>query len=249
MVPGLERGIRLLGTFTRHESSLTAAEITRRLALPHATVYRLLHTLTTLGLLRKTASGYSLGPRILTLGFEFLSSMNLVEVARPELEHLRDELDTSTNMGVLDGREVIYVAHVPSRRPLSYRMQVGSRFPAHASSIGRLLLGDLTDEEFAALYAGAGARELKRDANLDPDELRATVLRDRRRGHVIAGGLFYEGLLAVAAPVFDHRGRAVAGVNISGPLTAFTTADVESIVKDSVRACAKRVSALLGFAP
>lgn len=246
-VPALERGLRLLALFTRSRPELSAIEITRALALPHATVYRLLHTLEKAGLLRRTALGYTLGPRILTLGYEYLSSQSLIELARSELEALRDRTDTSANMGVLDGRDVIYIGHVPSRRPIATRMQVGSRFEAHTSSIGRLLLAGLPHDALAALYKGVKLVRRLNDSPATFAELETVIARDAKRGYVINRGVYDEGIIAVAAPIFDHTGTAVAGVNISGPASSFTSADLKGAIKDQVCASAARISALMGF--
>jgi DNA-binding IclR family transcriptional regulator len=247
LVPALTRGIRLLSLFSRDQPELSGAEITRRLRLPHATVFRLLRTLETFSLLRRTATGFALGPRILTLGYDYLSAQSLPEVARPVLEELRDATNTTANMGVLDGTEVIYVGHVPSRRPLATRMQVGSRFPAHASSIGRLLLGALNPAELAELYRGVSLAEPGGEAPTSLPALEATIATDSERGYVISRGFYERSLIAVAAPVYDHTGTVVAGVNISGLADSFSFDELKGQTKDHVVNAARAISQRLGF--
>jgi DNA-binding IclR family transcriptional regulator len=246
IVPALTKGLRLLALFSRSQPELTAIEIDRLLGLPHATVFRLLYTLEKEGLLHKTVAGYTLGPRILTLGYEYLSSQSLTETARDTLQKLCESTDTSANLGVLDGAEVIYIAHIASRHPLATRMQVGSRFPAATSSIGRLLLGAMSDPAFAALYAGALPAVVDREKFADLPEFRAAVVRDLRRGHVIMRGYYEAGLIAIAAPIFDHTGMAVAGLNISGPASTFA-GDAKNRLKDDVCAAALSISKRLGY--
>jgi DNA-binding IclR family transcriptional regulator len=246
IVPALTKGLRVLSLFSRAQPELTAIEIDRMLGLPHATVFRLLYTLEKEGLLLKTVGGYTLGPRILTLGYDYLSSQSLTETARDELQRLCETTDTSANLGVLDGDEVIYIAHIASRHPLATRMQVGSRFPAATSSIGRLLLGALSETSFAVLYSGALPAVADREKFADLAEFRGAVVRDLRRGHVIMRGYYEAGLIAIAAPIFDHTGMAVAGLNISGPASTFA-GDAKNRLKDDVCVAAMSISKRLGY--
>lgn len=251
-VPGLERGIRLLGLFSRGEPEIGAAEITRRLGLPHATVYRLLHTLESTGMLRRSDRSYGLGPRILTLGYEYLSSQNVVEIARPELEQLRDRTNLSANLGVLDGRQIIYIAHVPSHRPLATRLQVGSRLTAHTSSIGRALLCSMTSEALSALFRGVKLVATRSEDAGSFDELKAQLDADREAGYVIKHGFydehgFYDGsLVAISAAISNHTGRAIAALSVSGPASLVTDNEARGWLKDDVCAAAGRISRLLG---
>ncbi len=235
IVPALDRGIRLLALFSRNEPELSHAEIMRRLGLAYATTFRLLRTLEFHGLLRRTASGYVLGPRILTLGYDYLVNQDIVQLALPVLERLRNETMGSANLGVLDGREIIYIAHVPSHRPLANRMTVGSRFPAERSSIGRLVLARMSRADLKSLYAGSD--------NLS--EVLAQAERDR--GNIIraTGGIYDKNVVAVAALVFGPDGRPAAGVNVSGPAGTFEVQATERRVLDAAR----ELSRLLGYHP
>jgi IclR family pca regulon transcriptional regulator len=154
MAPSLERGLRLLSVLASARTELSLSELAERLELSRSSVFRLCYTLDQLGFVRRTRLGYEMGPRVLTLGFDYLSSLDLVDTARPELVALRDDTGASAHLGVLHGRDVIYIAQVAAQRQLASRVAVGSHFPAHAMSMGRLLLSALSDEEFDALYKG-----------------------------------------------------------------------------------------------
>lgn len=246
VVPGLDRGLRILSLFSRSQSELTMAEIKRRIDLPYGTTYRLLHTLVLHGLLKKTGSGFVLGPGILRLGFDYLSSLSLIEIAQPIMESLRDSTDASSNLGILEGTDIIYVTHVPSRRPLATRRLVGSRMPAHLSSIGRLILGWMSREEVIALFGGLDAAS-SNGRHQSVGDLLAQVAEDRERGYVISHGIYDPNIVAVAAPILDRMGQAVAGINVSGAISAFNADELNGSIKDEVVQAAARISSLIGY--
>ena len=246
MVPGLERGLRLLSIFKRDNPEMSISEINKHIDLPYATTYRLLYTLESFGLLSKTKKGYMLGSGVLKLGFEYLASLELVDLARPEMIALRDDVGASANLGILDGAEVIYVAHVPSFRALSTRRVAGSRFPAHASSMGRLLLGGMSDDEIRRLYKGVTMQAFGGHAHTI-DGLLALVAEARAKGYVISRGIFEPGLVAVAAPILNEQSAVVAAVNVSGASSSLDTGALDGPIKDRVCLAGKRISQLLGY--
>lgn len=249
MVPGLERGVRVLLMLASERGELSLTQIAERLAAPRSSVFRICYTLDQLGLLRRTPTGYGLGPRILSLGFDYLSSLDLLEIARPELVALRDDTGASAHLGVLSGTDVVYIAQVPSLRQLASRVAVGSRFPAHAMSMGRLLLSSLTAAEFERLYAGVTLQQFTSETPGTIEELRHRIASERERGYVISRSSFEQGIVAVAAPILDLDNRAVAAINISGPAASLDTGALEGVYKDRVCAAARRISSNLGHRP
>jgi DNA-binding IclR family transcriptional regulator len=246
IVPAVDRAMRLLALLSQTRREMSLAEITRELKLPHATAFRLAFTLERHGLIRRTPVGYEIGPRVLTLGFEYLASQDLVSVARPELSTLRDLTGVSANLGVLDGREVIYLCHVASRGALTSRVEVGSRLPAHAASIGRVLLSAMSDEALLALYAGVGLPPLPDTADT-PEALVAQAAADRARGWVFKRGVFERDLTAIGAPVFNGASQMVAAINLSGPATAMGDDSERNEKIPQLLACARTLSKRLGF--
>lgn len=249
MVPGLERGLRVLFILANERGELSLTEIAERLDAPRSSVFRICYTLDQLGLLRRTPRGYGLGPRILSLGFDYLSSLDIVEIARPELVALRDDTGASAHLGVLSGTDVVYIAQVPSLRQLASRVAVGSRFPAHAMSMGRLLLSSLPREEFDALYAGVMLKKFTTDTPGTIEELRQKIAAERERGYVISRGSYEQGIVAIAAPVLDRDNKVVAAINISGPAASLDTGALEGVFKDRVCEAAQRISGQLGHRP
>src|SRR5918912_2220120 len=142
VVPGLRRGLAVLRLFTRDRRVITVPDIVRELGVSRATAFRLAYTLEADDYLQRAphSNAFRLGLNVLSLGFEYLGSLDLIEVARPVLEELRDRTDASAHMGVRDGAEVVYVLKAPSQHRLRSNVMVGARMPVHATSIGRALL-------------------------------------------------------------------------------------------------------------
>lgn len=248
-VVGLERGLRLMTLFSDERPALTLSELARGLGLSRSSVFRLVYTLKSLGFLQRSDNRYRLGPRVLTLGFDYLASQDLVDLARPQLQALRDATGVSAHLGILDGTNVIYVAQAASPRPYASKVSVGTRFPAHAISMGRLLLGGLDGAEFDRLYAGKTLERFTEDTCVTLDALRERVRVDRERGFVVSRGSFERGIVAVAAPVCDAEGRIVAAINIAGPSAVLDNGALDGVFKDRVVAAANEISRLLGHRP
>lgn len=247
MVPGLERGLRLLGLFDARTPELPLADIARKLAVPRSTAFRLAYTLAHLGFLKRTANGFRIGPKVMSLGFAYLASLDIVDLARPELIALRDVTGASAHLGILDGNEVVYIAQVPSLNQLASRISVGARFPAHAMSMGRLLLSQLSDEDLAELYPEPTLPALTADTPATLADLKRRMADDRERGFVISRGAYERGIIAVAAPIRNDQDEIIAAINISGPAAALDTPTLETDVKDRVVTAAIGLSRQLGY--
>src|SRR5690606_11783398 len=154
LVPALERGLLLLGQFNHQDRRLSAPELARRLNLPRSTVFRLLMTLESMGFVERAEGGhdYRLGLAVLRLGFEYLASLELTELGTPLLERLRGEIGFSCNLVVRDGRSIVYVAKSSAVTPFTSTVNVGTRLPAHATVLGRVLLEDLSLQELHQLF-------------------------------------------------------------------------------------------------
>lgn len=186
-VPGLERGLRLLCEFSRHEKTLSAPELAKRLDVPRSTVFRLLTTLERMGFVERSESGrdYRLGMAVLRLGFEYLASLELTEIGRPLLERLRDVIGHSTTLVVRDGRSIVYVAKSVVQTPFVSSVNVGTRLPAHATVLGRVLLEDLTLPQLRELYPEEHLQSYTEHTPATVLDLFNMVQQDRERGYVL----------------------------------------------------------------
>lgn len=218
-VQSLARGLSVIRAFDAENPELSLSEVARRAELTRAAARRFLHTLEALGYVRSDGRLFALTPRVLELGFSYLSSLSLPDIAQPHLERLSREVGESVSAAVLDGASIVYIARVPTRRIMSVRITIGTRFPASVTSMGRVLLAGLPDAERDELLA-ASAREHLTDRTLtEPDELRAELDRVRAQGWAVVDGELEAGVRSIAAPVRGRGGATVAAVNVATSAT------------------------------
>lgn len=250
IVPALERGLRLLGEFSRDSRTLSAPELARRLALPRSTVFRLLNTLEGMGFIERTANGndYRLGMAVLRLGFEYLSSLELTELGQPVLARLCDEVRYSCNLVVRDGRSIVYVAKVVPPTPFASSVRVGTRLPAHATVLGRVLLQDLTLPELRTLYPEEHLEAFSGNTPRTVLELFNLLEADRQRGYVVGEGFYEASISTIAAPVRDESARIVATLGTTIPSAHIEAGLIDTMVL-RVCAAADELSRLLNYQP
>lgn len=249
-VPALERGLRILGEFGRETRSLGAPELARRLDLPRSTVFRLLSTLENMGFLERGegSNEYRLGMAVLRLGFEYLSSLELTELGQPVLARLCDAIQHPCNLVVRDGRSIVYVAKVTPPRPLVSSVKVGTRLPAHATVLGRILLADLSLPELRWLYPEEHLESFTSNTPKTVLDLFNLVQQDRQRGYVAGFGFYESSISTIAAPVYDEAGHTVAALGATISAGTMQAGREESLVQ-AVRASAAELSQLLNYGP
>ncbi|MPY56862.1 IclR family transcriptional regulator domain-containing protein [Streptomyces spongiae] len=213
-VRSFERGLAVIRAFDAEHSSLTLSEVARSCDLTRAAARRFLLTLVDLGYVHTDGRLFRLTPRVLELGYAYLAGFTLPELAGPHLEQLVAQVGESSSLCVLDGDDIVYVARVPTRRIMAATITVGTRFPAHVTSVGRVILAHLPDEEIDRRLARADLRPLTARTLVSPEPLRAELRRVRRQGYAVVDQELEEGLRSVAAPVRDRDGEVVAAVNI-----------------------------------
>ncbi|MFF0658971.1 MULTISPECIES: IclR family transcriptional regulator [Micromonospora] len=214
-VQSLERGLAVIRAFDAEHPQLTLSEVARATGLTRAAARRFLLTLVELGYMRTDGRLFSLRPRILELGYAYLSSLSLPEVAMPHMEALVAQVHESCSMSVLDGDEVVYVARVPTKRIMTVGISVGTRFPAYATSMGRVLLAGQPAEWLDDYLAKADLKPLTRRTTTDPAKLRAVLTKIAAQGYAIVDQELEEGLRSLAAPIHGENGSVIAAVNVS----------------------------------
>ena len=214
-VQSLARGLAVIRVFDADHPQLSLSEVARRAAIPAAAARRFLRTLESLGYVRADGRSFSLTPRVLELGFSYLSALSLPEVVQPHLERLSREVDESASAAVLSGPDIVYVARVPTRRIMTVGITIGTSFPAYATSMGRVLLAALPEAERGAVLAAAEPRALTERTITDSDALAAELDRIAEQGWALVDGELEAGLRSLAAPVRGRDGRVIAAVNVS----------------------------------
>lgn len=214
-VQSLERGLAVIKAFTAATPELTLSDVAKSTGLTRAAARRFLLTLLDLGYVRTDGKYFSLTARVLDLGYAYLSGMTLPEVALPHLERLSAEVHESSSVSVLDGGDVVYVARYAVSRIMTVTINVGTRFPAYATSMGHVLLAGLSDASLARYLATARLEPFTSHTITSPDELRAELNRVAERRWSLVDQELEDGLRSVAAPVRDRAGDVIAAVNVS----------------------------------
>jgi IclR family pca regulon transcriptional regulator len=214
-VQSLGRGLAVIRALSAPGSGLTLTEVARASGLTRASARRFLLTLERLGYVRGHRRLFALTPRVLELGYSYLSSLSLPEIAEPHLERLAQQVHESSSVSVLDGDEIVYVARVPTKRIMTVSISVGTRFPAYATSMGRVLLAELDGAELDSFLERAELRPLTDGTLTSAAALREELARVRRQGWALVDQELEVGLRSVAAPIRDASRRTVAAVNVS----------------------------------
>ena len=230
-IQSLERGLAVIRAFDAEHPELTLSEVARSTGLTRAAARRFLLTLVELGYVRTDGRLFTLRPKILELGYAYLSSLSLPEIALPHLEQLVERVHESTSVSVLDGDEVVYVARVPTKRIMTVSISVGTRFPAYATSMGRVLLAWRSAEWLDGYLASARLKALTAHTLADSESLRAELAAVRERGWAMADQELEEGLRSVAAPIRDQSGQVAAAINVATNVSRISADElVERIV-------------------
>ncbi|GAB2927725.1 IclR family transcriptional regulator C-terminal domain-containing protein [Rhodococcus aerolatus] len=242
-VQSLARGLAVIRSFDAEHPQQSLSDVARTTGLTRAAARRFLLTLTELGYVRSDGRGFALTPRVLELGFAYLSSRSLPEVAAPHLEALVEQVHESASVSVLDGDDVVYVARVPTARIMTVAITIGTRFPAHATSMGRVLLAALPDDELAARLERLPRSPRTARTTTDPRALRRTLSRVRAEGYALVDQELEDGLRSVAVPVHDAAGAVVAAANVSTHAARTPTAALRRDVLPVLRRCGEAISA------
>jgi IclR family transcriptional regulator, pca regulon regulatory protein len=240
----LERGLAVLRAFDATAPALTITDVAERTGLTRATARRVLLTLEELGYVRADRRHYQLTSRVLDLAKPFAGNPDPWEFALPYLQSLTERTGESSSIAVLDGREILYVARVQTRRLMSLAVSVGSRLPAHATSKGRVLLAFLPEAELESYFARTAIARYTERTVVDEGELRAILSDVRRSGWSVVDEQLEVGLSSVAAPIADQTGRVVAALSVCAHAGRVDAATLRADFLPLVSETARRISAV-----
>ncbi len=241
-IQSLERGLAVINSYSRDRPSQTLSEVAVITGLTRATARRVLLTLTDLGYVQQNGRDFSLTPKVLDLGYSFLSSFHVVELAQPSMERLVDQVKESSSMSILDGSEIVYVARVPTTRIMTIALALGSRLPAYATSMGRVLLAGLPREKAEKYIAETIFEPLTRYTITDKDEFRSVLDGARADGFALVNQELEEGVRSIAAPITNGRGDVIAAMNVSCHASRVSVTRMRSEYKPHLLATAAEVS-------
>jgi IclR family pca regulon transcriptional regulator len=215
-VQSLARGLAVIRTFGAERPRLSLSDVARATDLTRASARRFLLTLETEGYVRLRDGLFELTPRVLELGFSYLSAQSLPELAQPHLEALSHAVGESSSASILDGTDIVYIARVPTRRIMSVAITIGTRFPAYVTSMGRVLLAYASAAKRDTYFDGFAPTSFTPRTVTSVDALRAELTQVRRQGWSLIDGELESGLRALAVPV-ARSGVVVAAINVSMP--------------------------------
>lgn len=248
-VRSVRRAVRILEAF-REGPSLTITELSRALTLPKSSVYELVSTLASEGLLAREDSGnrYRLGLRLVELARGAERGLEVRQVAHPLIEKLRDELNETVQLTILDGEEILYVDGCESTRQLRTFFQFGDRAPLHCTALGKAILANLPADEIERRLRRRTLKAYTSETLTDPQALRRELERTAARGYSVDDMEHEEGVRCVGAPIRDREGRAIASISASGPAQRLAPGRDREIARRIV-AAAEEISRRLGYRP
>jgi IclR family pca regulon transcriptional regulator len=239
---GLERGLAVIQAFSHEAPAMTLSEVARRTGISRATARRILLTLEALGFVRCDGRDFSLSPRVLSLGWAYLSSLSLWEIASPFMADLSDEVQETCSATTLDLPDIVFVARVPSRRILMMSLGVGSRLPAYATAMGRVLLAGLGDQAVAEHLAQMPLEPLTPRTITDPRRLRRIVASVREEGFAIVDEELELGLRSLSVPLYGPDRRVAAALNLCAATARVSVGDMQARFLPPMLATAEQIS-------
>lgn len=242
----LARGLAVISAFSERGRSFTIAELSRTVGFPRAAVRRCLHTLEQLGYVSSDAQGFFLSPKVLTLGYAYLSSNKLVWSAQPLLDRVCGFIQESCSLATLSGDEIVYVARATmSKRIVSMNIYVGTRLSAYCTSMGRVLLAHLPPAELDACLARAQLRSFTERTITSREKLRQTLNQVRRNGYCIVDQELEIGLRSIAVPVHDAAGSVIAAMNVGTQAARFSIREMEAKLLPALRSASDQLTSML----
>ncbi len=246
-VNSLARGLRVIRAFNRERPEMTLSEVAVHTGLTRAAARRFLITLQQLGYVCTDGKRFRLAPRILELGFAYLSSIDIWNIALPVMEALSAELGESCSASVIEGCEIVYVARVPTRRVMSVSLSLGARLPAIATAMGRVLLAFLPEGKASERVATCPNCPHTSHSVTDRAELWRIVQQVRAQGWALVDQELEEGLRAIAVPLRGRSGKVVAAINVSAHASRVTVAQLRAVHLPALqRAAAEIARSLIG---
>ncbi|MDG1995955.1 MAG: IclR family transcriptional regulator [Emcibacteraceae bacterium] len=248
-IPGLSRGLCVLEIVADAGGPMTIAEIGKKLGVSRSSAFRITYTLRHMGFLVSDNGDklFELGPRILGLGFSFLNNQDIIKIAKPHLEKLRDITEVSSHLAIRAGKDVLYLDNITSNTSFVSNISTGERRPVYASVLGWVLLSSMSDGEILELFTDVEFESLTQHTPNSKEGLIKRVRQASVDGYVISRGFVQRGGSTITAPIKDDTGMIVAVIDISGPDSAFDFEKIDDFYIPAVMNTAAEISKSLGY--
>ncbi|AOJ03950.1 MULTISPECIES: IclR family transcriptional regulator [Burkholderia] len=244
-VQSFARGLAVIRAFDAEHPEQTLTEVAAATGLTRAGARRILLTLQTLGYVEADGRLFRLTPKILDLGFAYLTSMPFWNLAEPVMEQLSARIHESCSAAVLDRTEIVYVLRVPTHKIMTINLSIGSRLPAYCTSMGRVLLASLDDAALDDTLAQSTLRAYTPRTLIDPAALKDAIAQVRSQGWAIVDQELEAGLISLSAPIRNRRGHVIAAMNISGNAQRHSAKQMVKTFLDPLLEAAQTVSQLV----
>lgn len=239
----LAKGLAVLGSFGEQRSSMTLSEAAAATDLSRATARRVLRTLSELGYVTQNGRRFSLAPRILELGFAYLSTQSWIDIAEPPMKELSHTIQESCSAAILQGTEIVYVARMPApHRIMSTTIAVGTRLPAFHTSLGRIQLGFLDERELWGRLHTIEMPAYTARTITNPEALVDRIKEDHKQGYSIVDEELEKGLRSLAVPILTRGGENVGAINLSAHSSRATRAELRDRFLPPLRDVAREIS-------
>jgi IclR family pca regulon transcriptional regulator len=244
-VQSFARGLSVIRSFSAAAPSQSLTDVAAKTGLDRAGARRILLTLQALGYVAQEGRQFRLTARILDLGYAYLSTTPLWNLAEPVMEDLVREVQESCSISVLEGTEIVYILRVPTSQIMAINLAIGSRLPAWCSSMGRVLLAGLPPEQLAQVIAQSDLTPRTRFTETAPTRLGKIMAQVRADGHAVVNQELEEGLCSIAVPLFDRAGNVIAAMNLSGNANRVSPAQMTRKLLPSLKSAATRINQAL----
>jgi IclR family transcriptional regulator, pca regulon regulatory protein len=244
-VSALARGLSVIRAFGKGQPVMTVSEVAKAIDASRAVARRFLLTLQALGYVDSDGRSYRLSAKTLDLAYAYLDSHDWLSIVSPQLEKLKNDLGESVSLTVLDGPEVVYLLRFRSSRVMTLSIEVGSRRPAYATAMGRVLIGEMEDADARRIMDKSELRRHTPRTIVEKDALLEECHKAHVRGYAAVDQELEDGLVAVSVPLHNSRGALLAAVNVCGHISYLTIENLKTRCLPALRECARRISQTL----
>jgi IclR family pca regulon transcriptional regulator len=225
----LSRGLTLIKSFDKENPKMTLSEVATRNSMSRASARRFVLTLESLGYLLRVGDYFQLTANILDIGHHFLENLNFIEIITPFMREVSHILGKACSASILNGTDIVYVARIPSQQQiLSVNLNIGSHLPAYCTSMGRILLADLSDEELEDYFRKAQLKSYTDRTVIDTEKLRQIILKVKKDGYSLVNQELEKSLRAIAVPVRNSSGRVICSINVGIPVGQVKLSEITS---------------------
>ena len=244
-VGSLAKGLRVLKSFNEGTEKMTVSDVARVCELPRAGARRLLLTMHALGYMYNDGKYYSLSPKILELGFSYLSSQNWLTLASPILEKLRDELDEAVSVTVLEHTDVVYVARFQTDRVMTMAMDIGAQKPAYCTAMGRVLMGAMPETKVREMLLASDIKRQTERTLTDINDITSAICQVRSQGYCLIDRELEDSLVAISVPLKNYHGETLAAVNVCGHPGNLSLDDLETRCLRALKVATDKIAQIL----